>query len=120
MFTGWTRLSVTSIDSRDRKSSFANYGYNVEISAPGENIYGPAPELQAAAWTGTSMAAPVVSGMLALALAEDSDLKAYDIAKLVMLQSSDLYDHNDNKNYKYQLGSGRVDVAALMKALLEE
>lgn len=49
---------------------FSTYGTNLEMVAPGENVYGPAPGGQLAAWSGTSMAAPMVSGGLALAIGQ--------------------------------------------------
>ncbi len=43
---------------------FSNYGY--DLGVPGESIYSTLPGNQYAAWSGTSMAAPVVSGIAAL------------------------------------------------------
>ncbi len=69
----WGDLSVgvASTTLNDTKSSFSTYG-NVEITAPGENVFVPAPNLKLARWSGTSMAAPMVAGGFALALGERS------------------------------------------------
>ena len=63
-------LSVGSVDLNDVKSTFSNYSGDVSLVAPGENVYAPAPDGRMAAWSGTSMAAPMVSGGLALALGQ--------------------------------------------------
>ena len=63
-------ISVGSTDLNDRKSSFSNYGPSVDLVAPGEKVFAPAPDNRLASWTGTSQAAPMVSGALALMLGE--------------------------------------------------
>ncbi len=61
--------SVSTI-TFDQKSGFSTYGKYIEMFAPGENIYVPVPGGLLGSWSGTSFAAPMVSGALALAAAE--------------------------------------------------
>lgn len=63
-------ISVGSVNSSDYKSSFSNFGLSLDMTAPGEKIYSPAPGNRLAYWSGTSMAAPMVTGALALALGQ--------------------------------------------------
>ncbi len=61
-------IAVGSTAPDDTKSSFSNYGmYRAELAAPGENILGLGPvQNQYYYYTGTSQAAPQVTGALEL------------------------------------------------------
>lgn len=62
-------IAVGSSDSRDERSPFSNYGSrSVEVFAPGSSILSTFPNGQYRLMSGTSMAAPQVSGALALAV----------------------------------------------------
>ena len=63
-------ISVSSVNASGQLSSFATYGAQLEIYAPGERILTPAPGAAKALWSGTSMAAPIATGALALAYGE--------------------------------------------------
>ncbi len=106
------RVSVGSVESNDHRSSYSNYGWQVEVAAPGSMVYGPAPENQLAAWSGTSQAAPMISGALALALGEK--LKP-TINRISLLE--ELMNHSalvlQTPIYQ-QLGRGRLDVEAFL------
>ncbi|MDX2007577.1 MAG: S8 family serine peptidase [Meiothermus sp.] len=67
-------ISVGSVDGNGNRSSFSNSGTALEFMAPGENIVTAYPESRVATVRGTSFAAPLVSGILALAMSETSSL----------------------------------------------
>ena len=55
----------------------ANSSNEYELKAPGVDIWGTLPNNQYAAWDGTSMAAPIVSGVAALVRTKWSDKNSY-------------------------------------------
>ncbi|MFC4455688.1 S8 family peptidase [Deinococcus sonorensis] len=67
---GQYALSVGSLELSTTKSDFSNYGTQLSLLAPGRLMTTAYPGSQFAQATGTSFAAPVVSGVLALALGE--------------------------------------------------
>ncbi|HUQ85732.1 MAG TPA: S8 family serine peptidase [Candidatus Limnocylindrales bacterium] len=61
-------VSVAATDNRDVRASFSTHGTWVDIAAPGEDIYSTLPSANGSYGylSGTSMAAPLVSGIAAL------------------------------------------------------
>ncbi|WP_046742920.1 S8 family serine peptidase [Kordia zhangzhouensis] len=66
-------------------SSFSNYGkHNVDIFAPGEDIYTSNPENEYAFIDGTSLATPIVSGVAALIRSYYPNLTAAEVKQIIM------------------------------------
>lgn len=61
-------ISVGSVSLDDKKSSFSTYGPSLDLEAPGEAVVTTFPNGQLTRATGTSFAAPMVSGAVALAM----------------------------------------------------
>ncbi|WP_029333480.1 S8 family peptidase [Exiguobacterium oxidotolerans] len=60
-------ISVGSVGALGRASSFSNYGRGLNIMAPGEGVYSTIVGNKYGYLDGTSMATPIVSGVIALA-----------------------------------------------------
>lgn len=95
-------IAVGSTDEYDSLSYFSNYGYWVDITAPGSNIYSTVPYSSYGYKSGTSMASPVVAGVAALVLAEEPSLSNSEVAQR-------LYDSADYVGSSYYYGYGRVN-----------
>jgi subtilisin family serine protease len=95
-------IAVGATDASDRSPTFSNYGSFVDLVAPGDAIESTIP---GAAWTtlsGTSMAAPHVSGLVALLLSRRPDLTPSEVATI--LRSTTV----DRVTDRYT-GAGRID-----------
>lgn len=82
-------ISVVSTTSSDQLSSFSNYGVNkTDVSAPGSTIFSLYPPDEYNFLSGTSMAAPFVSGAAAMILNESPDMTGFQV-KEIIINSSD-------------------------------
>lgn len=78
-------IAVAATTDQDNIASFSNYGKDsVRVAAPGVYILSTIPGNNFTYMSGTSMAAPFVSGLAALALREAPNLTGYQVANLVV------------------------------------
>lgn len=83
---GWITVGATSwkLDA-DLLADFSNYGYkSVDVFAPGVAINSTMPENQYKDQQGTSMAAPVVSGLAAILRSYYPQLSSTDVKNIIM------------------------------------
>ncbi len=59
-------INVSATDKNNSKASFSNYGRRSSLSAPGVQIFSALPNSKMGPMDGTSMAAPIVTGAVAL------------------------------------------------------
>lgn len=81
-------VRVAATNSSDALTPWSNYGKIVDLAAPGENIYSTKNGGTYQSLSGTSMATPLVSGVLATMLAARPDLPYWQ-QKYALLQGVD-------------------------------
>lgn len=100
-------ISVASTNSNDSISSFSNYGSTIDLAAPGNNILSTLPGGSYGYLSGTSMAAPVVSGVAALVWSKNTTMTNTQVANDLFQSADDLGATGKDVIYGY----GRVDAA---------
>ncbi|MDH3300250.1 MAG: S8 family serine peptidase [Acidimicrobiia bacterium] len=100
-------MSVAATDQSDVRAWFSNYGFTVDIAAPGVNIYSSIPDDTHGYMNGTSMASPHVAGAAALVWSRNETLSANDVRR-ILEQSADNIDAR-NPGFEGKLGSGRLN-----------
>ena len=85
----WIEVGASSYGgSENFVGSFSNYGEKrVDIFAPGVDIYSSTPDGKYEYLSGTSMAAPVVSGVAAMLMSYFPKMKAKHVKKVIMESS---------------------------------
>jgi len=87
----WIEVGASSPTGDALAASFSNYSHTgVDVFAPGESIWSTIPGNQYRRLQGTSMAAPVVTGLAALLMAYYPTLTAADV-KDILVQSATRY-----------------------------
>ncbi len=115
-------LGVAATDALDQKTSFSGYGAKcIDISAPGVSIFNTSlfsprskdgknilNKYYDGYWSGTSMAAPLVSAAAAMIISTNPSLNRQEVTN-ILLGSSD-YLEKLNPEFFGMLGSGRLNV----------
>lgn len=87
-------ISVSAINSAGNPSWFSSFDPSVAVSAPGEEVFSTVPVAMLntgyADLSGTSMAAPVVTGVAALLKQQDPTRTPGDIAEIIKQTATDL------------------------------
>lgn len=102
-----TTISVTSVTSFERKSSFSNYHPSVDISAPGSGIVATVFEAGYQEMNGTSMAAPIVAAVAAMLKAKHPEYTPLQIKEIIKASAKNI--DATTEEYIGLMGRGQVD-----------
>ena len=104
-------ITVSSLSPTDQLSSFSNFGRKIDVAAPGEDIlsleHGTAGYKRL---DGTSMAAPHVSGLAALIIAQHPEFSAEEVRQALRTSAHDLGSAGTDNSF----GCGRIDALAAL------
>lgn len=105
-----SNISIAATSDTDRLASFSNYGaQTVHLASPGVYIYSTLPGNVFGSMSGTSMAAPFVAGVAALALRESPNMNGYQLKSLLISTANPI----GTLTNKIKSGA-RVDVYSLI------
>jgi type VII secretion-associated serine protease mycosin len=109
-------LTVAGVD-RDQNASFdaSSQGITIAVSAPSEDLVGVLPDGGYVQWSGTSAAAPLVSGLVALVRAEFPELDAANVINRVIRTADPKGEEVPSPLYGY----GIIDPVAALTAEVE-
>ena len=97
-FTNFLTIGASTANKKAISASFSNYGQKqVDVFAPGHQIYATVPDNKYKNLQGTSMAAPMVSGVAALLKSYFPELTMVQI-KEVILKSAKVYKGTEVKD----------------------
>lgn len=89
-----TLLAVAASNAQGRLAAFSNSGSWISLAAPGEGITSSMPGGGYASWSGTSMAAPLVAGSVALLRAAQPTLRPAELVRRLQQRAGNLCGSN--------------------------
>lgn len=103
-----TATTVGAVDKNDKIASFSGRGSAVDVTAPGVSLWSSVLGSNYASYSGTSMATPVVSGVVALIKSAHANYTASQVEASLTKTAKDLGKAGKDNDYGY----GRVDAQA--------
>ena len=105
-------IAVSATDARDKLFEASNRGSYIALSAPGAEIFLPAPDQKYQITSGTSFAAAYVSGIAALMLERNPVLKPDDLRAILTRTARDLGSPGRDDLF----GAGEADALSAVEA----
>ncbi|MEU6353213.1 S8 family serine peptidase [Streptomyces sp. NPDC047072] len=100
-------IAVAALDQNNARASFSNFGTNVDVAAPGVNVWSTYLGGNYRFLDGTSMATPHVVGVAALVWSRNPELSGDQVRRIVESTCDDV--DAANPGFAGMLGRGRVN-----------
>jgi serine protease len=100
-------LSVAAVNEDDSKAVFSNYGETVDVSAPGTSILSTVSDFGYDRLGGTSMACPIVAGLVGLVQTQNPSWTGMQSGEQVRVTCDNI--DAVNPIYSGMLGKGRIN-----------
>ena len=105
-------MAVAATTDSDAPASFSNRGPEVDVAAPGADVFSTSAYGQYAQMSGTSQAVPHVSGLAALVLSLQPTLTADQVTHVITSTAHDVH----TPGWDQRTGWGRIDALATILA----
>ncbi len=106
-------IAVSATDAQDKLFAASNRGGHIAISAPGVDLFLPAPDEKYQMTSGTSFSAAYVSGLAALVLERNPALKPDEVRAILIRTARDLGTPGRDDLF----GAGEADAFAAVSAV---
>ena len=107
-------IAVSATDAQDKLFAASNRGGHIAVSAPGVDIFLPAPNEKYQITSGTSFSAAYISGLAALMLERNPALKPGEVRAILMKTARDLGSPGRDDLF----GAGEADAFAAVSAVV--
>lgn len=102
--------AVAATGTSDSKASYSNYGYWIDVCAPGTNVLATLFNNTYSTMTGTSMASPVAAGCAAMVRSRWPSMTAEQAGMQLRINCDNISSASGNSAYPGKLGKGRVNL----------
>lgn len=110
-------ISVGATNQIDQRATFSNYGNNLDLAAPGVDIYSTYLNNLYASADGTSFAAPIVSATVGLMLSVDPSLSPTQVRNILTSTADKVGGYTYITGRSNELGYGRLNTFAAVQAV---
>lgn len=112
-------ISVNASNRFDKPAYFSDYGIFKDVTAPGVSIYSTVPGDEYEFFSGTSMASPVVAGVVALMLDANPDLTPSEVYNILAASTKKVNFANPDAIFDDYLAYGIVNAENAVRAAKE-
>lgn len=114
-------IVVGAIDKNGYRASFSSYGYELDVVAPGKDVYTLYPSNRTIMDSGTSFATPQVAGLAAMILSKYPESSLFDVRYRILKTARKLEPYFSNYNtsafinsFNIEVGHGLIDAHAAL------